>query len=208
MKTSKIGIIDYGMGNLHSVKNAFDHIRADSVITADKQELERCGLLVLPGVGAFRDAMRNLEQADMIDFIKTQVQIKPLLGICLGMQLLFDRSYEFSETKGLGLISGEVIKLTASDNNRIYKIPHMGWNSIKLCSDSPLHKDIDTGAYVYFVHSYKAIAANRDDLTAYTVYGEEIAAAVGKKNIFGTQFHPEKSERTGICILENFRRLI
>ncbi|MHB1151972.1 MAG: imidazole glycerol phosphate synthase subunit HisH [Eubacteriales bacterium] len=205
--TGKIGIIDYGMGNLHSVKNAFDYIGADSVITSDKTQLESCALLVLPGVGAFGDAMGNLERCDMIDFIKKQASLKPFLGICLGMQLLFDRSYEFTETRGLGLISGEVIRLTAADSNRAYKTPHMGWNSITPCGDSPLFNGITSGSYVYFVHSFKAVTADRSNLSAYTVYGEEITAAVGCKNIVGTQFHPEKSERTGLSILNNFRRL-
>ncbi len=203
----KIGIIDYGMGNLHSVKNALDYIGAENVITAKKKELEGCDLLILPGVGAFGDAMKNLERGDLIEFIKKQASVKPFLGICLGMQLLFDRSYEFSETAGLGLISGEVIRLTAADGNRTYKIPHMGWNSITPCGDSMLFRGIPAGSYVYFVHSYKAFVSCRDELAAYTEYGEEIAAAVVRKNIYGTQFHPEKSECTGLKILDNFRRL-
>lgn len=203
----KIGIIDYGMGNLHSVKNALDYIGAESVITAKKKDLEGCDLLILPGVGAYGDAMKNLESGDLIEFIKKQASVKPLLGICLGMQLLFDRSYEFNETAGLGLISGEVIRLTAADGNRAYKIPHMGWNSIVPCGDPMLFKGIPAGSYVYFVHSYKALVSCRDELTAYTEYGEEIAASVVRKNICGTQFHPEKSERTGLKILDNFRRL-
>lgn len=206
--SGRIGIIDYGMGNLHSVKNAFDYIGGDSVITSDKAELESCSALVLPGVGAFGDAMCNLCRNDMIDFIKKQAAQKPFIGICLGMQLLFDRSYEFKETEGLGLISGEVIRLTAAENNRTYKIPHMGWNSITPCGSSPLLRNVTQGSYVYFVHSFKAVTADRGDLSAYTEYGEEITAAVGRGNIFGTQFHPEKSERTGLLILDNFRKLI
>jgi glutamine amidotransferase len=173
-----IGIIDYGMGNLHSVKNAFDYIGSRSVITSDKTELENCTALVLPGVGAFGDAMHNLERNDMIDFIKKQASLKPFLGICLGMQLLFDRSYEFKETEGLGLISGEVIRLTSAENDRTYKIPHMGWNSITTYGSSPLLRNVTSGSYVYFVHSFKGVTADRGDVCAYTEYGEQITAAV------------------------------
>lgn len=208
MTSGRIGIVDYGMGNLRSVKNAFLYINADCVVTQDKKELEKCAALVLPGVGAFADAMENLARYDLIDFIKSQAQKKPFLGICLGMQLLFDRSYEFKETAGLGLISGEVVRLKAAESSRSYKIPHMGWNSIMPCGNPLLFRGVPPGSYVYFVHSYKAVSADSGRLAAYTVYGEEIAAAVEKNNVFGTQFHPEKSGSNGLAILKNFRRLI
>lgn len=200
----KIGIIDYGMGNLHSVVGAFKHIGCNPLVSDDTTELEMVDALILPGVGAFPDAMRNLQRYNLVDFIKAEVTKKPLLGICLGMQLLFERSYEFVKCDGLNLIKGEVIKLTAHESNRIYKIPHMGWNSLEIKIETPLTTDLPDKAYVYFVHSYKGVTKNSTDLVAFTEYGETISAIVCHGNVYGTQFHPEKSEDVGLQMIKNF----
>lgn len=208
LKTDKTGIIDYGMGNLHSVVNALAFLGAESFISSDPAELAGARRLLLPGVGAFPDAMDALDGAGLTAFIREQAKIKPLLGICLGMQLLFDRSCEFRERAGLGLIPGEVVKLTERPG-REYKIPHMGWNSLRFtpsAADCALLRGIREGEYVYFVHSYRAIPQNRADLASYTEHGEEIAAVVCYGKIFGAQFHPEKSERAGLAMLANFLR--
>lgn len=199
----KIGIIDYGMGNLHSVKNAFDSIGCETVISSDTCELEKSDGLILPGVGAFPDAMNFIKKTKMDVFVKEISSKKPLLGICLGMQLLFERGFEFSECDGLGLIAGDVVKIDHSG----VKIPHMGWNSLTIVNDSPLLKGIADGDQVYFVHSYKVIVQNRQELIATTDHGGEITAVVGRGNVFGCQFHPEKSGEIGLQILKNFKEI-
>ena len=204
----KIGIIDYGMGNLHSVANALSAVGAESFISSAPAELEFADKLILPGVGAFPDAMDALDGASLTAFIREQAQKKPLLGICLGMQLLFDRSYEFRERSGLGLINGEVVKLTERPG-REYKIPHMGWNSLRFTPSSKecaLLEGITEGDYVYFVHSFRAEVCNCTDLAAFADYGDEVAAVVHSGNVYSTQFHPEKSERVGLKMLANFVR--
>jgi len=203
-----IGIIDYGMGNLHSVVGAFTHIGCKPFISSDITELKSADALILPGVGAFPDAMKNLNDYGLIDFIKSEANSKPFLGICLGMQLLFDRSYEFTECEGLGLIKGEVIKLTAYADSKKYKIPHMGWNSLDITKKTRLTEGLPDRSHVYFVHSYKGVTADKDNLIASAEYGETISAIVGTDNIFGTQFHPEKSEEIGLKILINFVGMI
>jgi len=204
----KIGIIDYGMGNLHSVKNALDYIGAESFVSGDPEELAKADSLILPGVGAFPDAMETLKKTGLDKFIKEQTSGgKPLLGICLGMQLLFDSGEEFKVCEGLGLIGGRVIGLTAGKTDKRYKIPHMGWNSLKISSASPLTDGMSDGDCVYFVHSFKAEVKDRNDLLAYTDHGEEIAALVGRGNVFGAQFHPEKSEKVGLSLLKRFAEL-
>lgn len=195
----RIGIIDYGMGNLHSVKGALEYIGLNNFISNDKTELAMADALILPGVGAFPDAMECLNRLELTDFIRSEIIKKPLLGICLGMQLLFDRSFEFRECSGLGLIRGDVIKLT-----KARKIPHMGWNSLRFLKDSQLCKELPEQPYVYFVHSFKGEAAKRSDILAVTDYDEEVCAMVESGNVYGTQFHPEKSESIGLTILKNF----
>ncbi len=205
----KVGIIDYGMGNLRSVANALAAVGAESFISSSPVELERADRLILPGVGAFPDAMDALDAAGLTGFIKEQSHVKPLLGICLGMQLLFERSDEFRVRDGLGLIPGEVIRLTERPG-REYKIPHMGWNSLNYtpyAERCALLRGIPEGEYVYFVHSYRAVTENRSHLAAYADYGDEVAAVVGCGLVFGTQFHPEKSERVGLVMLRNFVNL-
>ena len=205
MKTNGfITIIDYGMGNLHSVKNALDHLGIPSVVSSSREDIIAADKLILPGVGAFPDAMAALKANGLDRLIIDQCKGgKPLLGICLGMQLLFDESLEFGNTSGLGLISGRVVPIDAPG----LKIPHMGWNSLSINKKSPISAGLD-GAYVYFVHSFRADTA-AENVIAYTRYGEDIPALVGREDIpvYGAQFHPEKSHDTGLSIISAFASL-
>lgn len=195
-----IAIIDYGAGNLSSVKNALDYIGEKSIITKDKKEIELADSYILPGVGAFPFAMQKLNDTGLVDVLKEQVKTKSLLGICLGMQMLLDESFEFEQTKGLSLISGKVDKIPVKN----LKIPHMGWNELNIVKkDNPLMKNISNGDSVYFVHSFMAYPTD-DDLVAYCEYGEKIPAFISKGNVYGAQFHPEKSGEVGLEILKNF----
>lgn len=200
----KIGIIDYGMGNLHSVENAIRHIGGECFISSDAGELSTADGLILPGVGAFPDAMKRIREAGLDNFIHNYVKEKPLLGICLGMQLLFNRSFEFGECEGLRLVGGDVVKMEPEG----FKIPHMGWNGLDFPRKSRLTEGIAPKSQVYFVHSYMAVVKNRDDLIAVTEYGQQVTAAVQNGKIFGCQFHPEKSHDVGLKILENFRGIV
>ncbi len=194
-----IAIIDYGAGNIFSVKNALDYLGAESRLTSDKSELEAADKLILPGVGAFPAAMEMLKETGLVDTIKQQAAKKPLLGICLGMQLLFEKSFEFEECQGLGLIKGYVDKI---DDPELV-IPHMGWNKLVYNHECPLFKDLPE-SYVYFVHSYKAFCED-ESLMAYCTYGGRVPAVVGDgRYVFGTQFHPEKSGEAGLKMLSNF----
>lgn len=199
-----ITIIDYGMGNLHSVKNAFDFLKIPCMVTAELEAIRRADALLLPGVGAFPDAMHTLEQSGIADIIREKcADGTPLLGICLGMQLLLDSSEEVSFTKGLGLIPGTCRRIEAPG----LKIPHMGWNDLTVDQPAcPVLSGTGNGAYVYFVHSYKACLQNETaHLAAHSLYGEKIPAVITNgKNVFGTQFHPEKSEKTGLSMLQAF----
>ena len=201
---SKTGIIDYGSGNLHSVVNALNYIGADCFISGDVKELAMADTLILPGVGAFPDAAELICRGGMKEFVLSETKEKPLLGICLGMQLLFTQSWEFRRCDGLDLISGEVIKLRAGENDKRYKIPHIGWNGIKTVNENPLTKGIDDGSCFYFVHSYMGMCDRPEQLYAVTEYGEDITAIVGDGYVFGTQFHPEKSGEAGLRLLKNF----
>lgn len=195
-----IAIIDYGAGNLLSVKNALDYIGEKNIITNDKTEIEKADSYILPGVGAFPYAMQKLVQSNLILTIKEQTKKKPLFGICLGMQMLLDESDEIKMTKGLSMISGRVDKITDMG----LKIPHMGWNKLIITkSDNEIMKGINTGDYVYFVHSFKANVLN-ENLIAYSEYGEKIPAFISKDNIYASQFHPEKSGEIGLMMLRNF----
>ncbi|MFC1485278.1 imidazole glycerol phosphate synthase subunit HisH [bacterium] len=205
-----IAIIDYGAGNLNSVKKAFDlaisnlNLNLDVVLTDKEDVIKKADGIVLPGVGAFASAMKNLHDLDLIDVIKktTQNQEKPFLGICLGYQLLLEKSYEDGEHKGLGIIKGEVKKFDLPVN---YKIPHMGWNQVNF-GDCPIFKGLEEDSYFYFVHSYYAcLSPDESNAIALTTdYGITFASGAYKKNIFGLQFHPEKSQSNGIKVLENF----
>ncbi|MFT8888941.1 MAG: imidazole glycerol phosphate synthase subunit HisH [Ethanoligenens sp.] len=197
-----IAVIDYNVGNLFSVKNALDFIGETAEITSDAKVLEKADALILPGVGAFPDAMRELEKTGLVQTIRAQAQKKPLLGICLGMQILFDTGFEFEECKGLGLIEGEVDKIPSGN----LKIPHMGWNSLRFLNPCPLLENVEDGDFVYFVHSYMAFT---DDMyiAAYAEYGAKIPAVICNGNVYGMQFHPEKSGEVGLTILRNFGRI-
>lgn len=196
-----MGILDYGMGNLRSLKNAFRKVGADCVISNMEKDLAKSDGLVLPGVGAFRDAITNLEPlfGFIFDYIR---EGKPLLGVCLGMQLLFSESTEEGLFKGLDIIKGRVIKLPSS-----VKIPHIGWNTlIKNSKNNLLLRDVPDNSYVYFVHSYYPVPENPKVIIALTEYGVTFPSIIQDKNVCATQFHPEKSGSVGIKIVENFAK--
>lgn len=195
----KIAIIDYGVGNLKSVYKAFLSLDLDASVSSDPKEILKADKVVLPGVGAFKDAMSELTRSGLIDVIyKSVEQGKPFLGICLGMQLLFDKSYEYGEVEGLKLLPGEIVKLDVP-----LKVPHMGWNTLKFLKKDPLFTGLSDESYVYFVHSYY-LQTQADIVSSTTNYGKEIAVSVQKDNIFATQFHPEKSGEIGLRMLKNF----
>lgn len=198
-----IAIIDYGVGNLFSLCCSLKKIGVESVVTSNKEQIKSADNLILPGVGAFGDAAAKLEDAGLSSLIKElAADGKPLLGICLGMQMLFKKSYEYGEHSGLGLINGEVCPLEKDVKG--LKVPHMGWNSLKTeGKKSQLFKYINEGDYVYFVHSYYA-KCDESALIATARYGFDVTAAVADKNVFGTQFHPEKSGNVGLKILQAF----
>lgn len=193
-------IIDYGAGNLFSVKNALDYLGIENKITKNAEDLRAADRLILPGVGAFPDAMRMLNESGLVGVIKEEVQKKPLLGICLGMQMLFEKGYEFEETDGLGLIKGSV-KLMTPEN---LAVPHIGWNELEL--NKPCKLLENGGEYVYFVHSYAADCPS-ENVAAYCDYGMKIPALVFNGNVYGAQFHPEKSGETGLEMLKKFAQL-
>jgi len=200
-----IGIVDYGMGNLFSVSKALERLGAEYFISADRRELLGADGLILPGVGAFPDAMERLPVETIKEFAATG---KPLLGICLGMQLLFENSDENELTEGLGLLPGTVRRfLGRTQDGDTYKVPHMGWNRLQFVSQSPLLEGLEED-YVYFVHSYFVNAENSEVLLAKADYHEQVSAVVGRGNVFGMQFHPEKSSRLGIDLLNNFLKLV
>lgn len=194
-----IGIIDYGAGNLFSVKNALDYLELKNIITSSPEEIREVDQLILPGVGAFPDAMRMLCNSGLTEIIISEADKKPLLGICLGMQILFDHGYEFEETKGLGLIPGEVKRIEAPD----LKIPHMGWSDVKIENECELSKGISKGDRFYYVHSYQAVT-DKQHVSIYSEYGDYIPGLVFKDKVYGTQFHPEKSGEIGLKLLRNF----
>ncbi len=199
-----IAIIDYGAGNIFSVKNALDHLGLESSLVSDVKSVKSADAVILPGVGAFPAAMKKLEATGLIDTIKEEAARKPFLGICLGMQLIFEKGYEFEETDGLGLIGGSVIKMEEPD----LIIPHMGWNKLEKLNDCPLLENIGDNEYVYFVHSYKA-DCDDSNIAAYSEYGGRVPALVyNGKYVYGAQFHPEKSGETGLKILKSFGNLI
>jgi len=197
-----ICIIDYGMGNLRSVEKAFQFLGFSAQVSEDISFIKKADKIVLPGVGAFEDAITTIKNKGFDKIIKEQISKgKPFLGICLGMQMLFDISYENGEFEGLGLIPGVVKKLSND-----VKIPHIGWNNLKLYKKEPLFKDLGENPYVYFVHSYH-VETDSSVVSATTFYGKEIQVAVQKDNIYATQFHPEKSGDIGLQILKNFSLL-
>lgn len=201
-----IAIIDYGVGNLFSLKSSFAFIDKEAVVTGDPEVIEKCDRIILPGVGAFSDAAKKLKESGLGDVVKEQAaKGKPVLGICLGMQLLFEKSYEYGEHEGLGLIKGNVRPI-ADVVGKELKIPHIGWNALIFPKDkekSPLYKYTNEGDFVYFVHSYYAADCD-ESITAVSEYGAMITASVQNGNIYGAQFHPEKSGNVGLGILKAF----
>ncbi|MFK3935953.1 imidazole glycerol phosphate synthase subunit HisH [Alkalihalobacillus sp. NPDC078783] len=204
-----IGIVDYGMGNLHSVSKAMERIGLPYLISEDIDELANTDGLLLPGVGAFPDAMDILNETGKSVFLKQwAANGRPLMGICLGMQLLFEESEEHRLTEGLGLLPGKVTKFSGiTSEGESYKIPHMGWNQLQFHQDHAILRDVEPG-YVYFVHSYAVQTDNQDILLATSDYHQDVPAIVGKGSVVGTQFHPEKSSQVGMDLLENFGRLV
>ena len=198
-----VAIIDYGVGNLFSLSSSLKAVGAKAVITGDPEIIKKADRLILPGVGAFGDAV-NMLKADGLDrVIKEQaLSGKPLLGICLGMQLLFEKSYEFGEHEGLGLIKGKIVPFKGRINQSL-KIPHIGWNGLKIKKESPLLKDVNDGECVYFVHSFFADECE-ESVIATAEYGIEVTAAAANGNVYGCQFHPEKSGKVGMKILRSF----
>ena len=201
-----IAIVDYGVGNLFSLNSSLEMIGAESIVTADPEVLRKADRILLPGVGAFEDAARKLRESGLAELLKELAATgKPLLGICLGMQMLFEKSYEYGEHEGLGLIPGNVRPIRdviPAD----YKIPHIGWNGLHFQQENPLFKYLKEGDCVYFVHSF--YAADCEEYTVATAeYGAELTAAVAKGNVYGCQFHPEKSGNVGLAILKAFSEI-
>lgn len=198
-----IVLIDYGVGNLYSVEKAVAFVGGDVKISSDATDIKRAEKIILPGVGAFGDCMKNLEATGLIPTIKQEISAgKPILGICVGMQILFAGSEESPCVDGLKIFGGHVRKIRAGD----LKIPHMGWNAIKF-GDSKLFAGLSGSPYFYFVHSYHAAPDDKNIIAATTAYGEEVTAAIAFENIFATQFHPEKSGDVGLQVLKNFVEL-
>ena len=198
-----VAIVDYGVGNLFSLKSSLDAIGADAVVTCDEEELRAADKIILPGVGAFRDAVEKL-RATGLDRVVTEEarRGKPLMGICLGMQMLFEKSFEYGEYEGLGLLKGNIVPLSGYIPDCL-KIPHMGWNKLLIKKETPIFKNLKDGDAVYFVHSYHAVGCE-SSLAAVAEYGRDITAAVSEGNIHGCQFHPEKSGNVGLGILKAF----
>ncbi len=198
-----IAVIDYGVGNLFSLTSSLSKIGADSVVTGDPDVIRRADKIILPGVGAFRDAKEKLRESGLDKVIIDEVRGgKKIFGICLGMQMLFERSFEYGEHEGLGLLTGSVVAMQGKIPSEL-KIPHIGWNSLRVKKAHPIFKYVKDGDYVYFVHSYYATGCE-ESLLATSEYGEELTAAVALGNISGTQFHPEKSGEVGLSILRAF----
>lgn len=201
-----IAIIDYGMGNLRSVQKAFEHLGFEAAVTRSPHEILSASKIVLPGVGAFRDCMKSLEELDLISPVLRSIQSgKLFLGICLGMQLLFTESEEFGRHAGLNLIPGKVLRF--QPNSPALKVPHMGWNQIQAKKETPLFAHLPLTPSVYFVHSYYVVPENREVIATTTEYGVSFTSSLQKENLFATQFHPEKSQTVGLQILKNFAGL-
>lgn len=200
-----IHIVDYGMGNLRSVQKAFESLGVEATISSNASELAAAEKLVLPGVGAFRDAIAELNRQDLSGPIRDHVASgRPFLGICLGLQLLFDVSFEDGEWAGLGIVPGEVVRF---EDQPDLKIPHMGWNALDITQPTALLNGIDAGAYVYFVHSYYVVPRDDSVVMTRTDHGGKFCSSIARGNLFATQFHPEKSQTVGLHLLKNFSTL-
>lgn len=204
---TKVAVIDYGMGNLHSVSKALEAVGADVAVTSDPGDLRNADRIVLPGVGSFAQGMKHLEERGFVEALNREIidGSKPFLGICLGMQLASDSGEEHGRTRGLGWIKGDVIRLDAHAAN--VKVPHMGWNDVEVTQESPLFKNIRGPLTFYFVHSYHLSVAAAGDITAVCEHGIKFAASVERDNIHLVQFHPEKSQTAGLKVLENFLKI-
>ncbi|MGH4117669.1 imidazole glycerol phosphate synthase subunit HisH [Clostridium sp.] len=199
-----IAIVDYGVGNLKSVQNALKALNIPSIISSDNEEIANSRSIIVPGVGAFPDAMKSMKARGLDKvIISAAKEGTPILGICLGMQLFFEESYEIEKCTGLGFFKGTIVKLEGA-----IKIPHMGWNSLTFETYNPLLQGVEENKYVYFVHSYYAKVHEEGIINAYSTYEKKIPAIVSKGNIYGMQFHPEKSGEAGMKLLENFGRLV
>ncbi len=200
-----IVIVDYGMGNLRSVEKGFAKVGHQATVTSDPRQIAEADKIVLPGVGAFRDAIGELRRQGLVDPLREAIDAgKPFLGICLGLQLLMDVSYEDGEYQGLGVIPGKVVRFEVPGG---LKVPHMGWNRIRRRTQPPLLAGIDEGAYVYFVHSYYVAPRDDDVVATETDYGGPFTSMIWRDNVYATQFHPEKSQATGLRMLKNFAEL-
>jgi glutamine amidotransferase len=200
-----IAIIDYGMGNLRSVQKGFEKVGHQAVVTSDPAEVAAAGKVVLPGVGAFEDCIAELRRRKLVDSVRETIDAgKPFLGICLGLQLLFDVSYENGRHEGLGIFPGEVVRFELP---REYAVPHTGWNQLNVRRPAPILQGIAEGTYVYFVHSYYVVPKDAEVIATETDYGKPFCSMVWRDNVFATQFHPEKSQAEGLRILKNFAEL-
>jgi len=205
-----IAIIDYGMGNLRSVQKGFEAVGAKAIITSNPKKILSAKSVVLPGVGAFKECMANLEKLDLIDTVCQSAKSgKPFLGICLGLQLLFNQAEEFGHVDGLGILPGKVVgfKSVISDADDPLKIPHMGWNTVRVLPGNPLFHSVADESYFYFVHSYYVVPQDPTIVATTTFYGTDFTSGVQHENIHAFQFHPEKSQRLGLTILKNFSNL-
>lgn len=202
-----IAILDYGMANLRSVQKAFEEVGAQARIVSQPKEIEQADRIVLPGVGAFQDAVRTLREKDLVGPVLRHIETgKPFLGICLGLQMLMDVGYEDGEHRGLGVIPGKCVRLEV-DRDLGLKVPHMGWNQLETKRPSPLLRDLPAGCSVYFVHSYHVVPADDSAVATTTDYGRPFVSSIWRDNVVATQFHPEKSQKVGLQILANFARM-
>ncbi len=208
MSNSKIVIIDYNMGNLRSVQKAFEKVGCDAIITNDHDNIRDADKIVLPGVGAFKDGMKHLKELDLIELLNEEVLVnkKPFLGICLGMQLIANKSYENGETSGLAWVDAEVIKFDFLSQKNKLKVPHVGWNNVCYKNQNQLFENINNNSDFYFVHSYH-FQVNEEIVTSTTDYEFDFVSSINKENIYAFQFHPEKSQTVGLKIIENFVNL-
>lgn len=200
-----ISVVDYGVGNLHSVAKALEKVGAKTRVTSDWHDVEKSEGVVLPGVGAFKDSMDAMHRSDLAKAIQAYIASgKPFLGVCVGLQMLFSESEEFGVSKGLDVFKGRVVKFPEGN-----KVPHMGWNQIQIKKDfNPLLRGLSDGDHLYFVHSYYVVPEDKGIIAAQSNYGVDFTCMVWEKNVFGTQFHPEKSQRVGLKIYENFKNLV
>ena len=197
-----IAIIDYGVGNLFSLKSSLKQLGLEAVVTADADTIRKADRLILPGVGAFPDAMAALTGSGLTDAVLKAAETKPFLGICLGMQMLFEESDEVRPCRGLGLLPGRIERIETA-----LKLPQIGWNALDILRPNAMTEGLENGSYVYFVHSFMAHPADENDLAAVTDYGTRVPAMVARENLFGCQFHPEKSGEVGLAMLRNFAKL-